>query len=239
MPASEKILWVVHYDSLDAFVKKADDVGVTGVAIRTDNNIPMAIAKFHAKGIKVYGWRWPSARRDSCMNEANNVVALLAQGLDGYFVDPEGEPGKPYDWNQDGLDKLAKDFCSTITSAAPNKPFGTTSHYKAKTIFKKLPWAAFFKYSTVLLPQAYWKVAGGNVGHGDPKENYEVALDKWEAAGGDRTKIVPMAGELAKVKASEIDTYAATAAANNVKTLHFYDYNGGVKQPVWDAIARA
>ncbi|HVZ50773.1 MAG TPA: hypothetical protein VG986_02325 [Pseudolabrys sp.] len=239
MPASEKILWVVHYESLDAFVKKAAEAGITGVAIRTDNDVPAAIAKFHAKGIKVYGWRWPSARRDSCMAEAKNVVALLQQGLDGYFVDPEGEPGKPYDWNRDGLDDLARDFCKAITSAAPGKPFGTTSHYRAKALFRKLPWAAFLGFSTVLLPQAYWKVTGGNVGHGDPKENYEVALDRWEAAGGDRAKIVPMAGELAKVSASDIAAYAATAVANNVKTLHFYDYNDNVKQAVWDAIARA
>jgi hypothetical protein len=141
--AREKVLWVVNYNKLDEFVRQASDIGATGVAIRSDNNLSQAIAKFHAKGIKVFGWRWPSAHRDPCLNEAAKIANLLGKGLDGYFVDPEGEKGKPYDWDLPGLEGLAEDFCRTITSAAPNKPFGVSSHYRAKKYSQGCPGRRF------------------------------------------------------------------------------------------------
>jgi hypothetical protein len=236
---AEKILWVVGYDSLNDFVQKSVDVGVTGVAIRTDNDLNAAIAAFHQNNIKVYGWRWPSAQRAVCMGEAQRIVGLLGGGLDGYFVDPEGAPGKPYDWNQNGLDGLASDFCDAITSAAPDKPFGVTSHYKARAVFPNLPWATFFQFSSVLLPQAYWRSSEGVIGHGNPAENYQVALTAWANAGGDPAKIVPMAGELKVSQAGDIDAYVAAAQAHNIGTLHFYTYEDGVPGPVWDAVANA
>jgi hypothetical protein len=239
MSASEKILWVVNYDTLDEFLKKSVEVGVTGVAIRTDNDLNKAIPAFHAKKIKVYGWRWPSAKRDACMAEANKAIALLANGLDGYFVDPEGAPGKPYDWDQAGLDPLAADFCKAITSSAPGKPFGTTSHYRGKFTFPKLPWASFFKFSSVLLPQAYWRSSEGTIGHGIPEDNYRVALDSWTKTGGDRTKIVPMAGELASSTAAEICAHVKEAQAQAIDALHFYAYEASVKAGVWSAVAKA
>jgi hypothetical protein len=53
----EKILWVVNYNSLDQFVQRAIAAKVTGVAIRTDNNVTNAITAFHNNGMKVFGWR--------------------------------------------------------------------------------------------------------------------------------------------------------------------------------------
>jgi hypothetical protein len=235
----EKVLWVVNYNKLDEFVKRAVAVGATAVAIRTDNDISKALPVFKGKNIKVYGWRWPSAMVDPAMKEATKVVGLLAEGMDGYYVDPEGEPGKPYDWDQNGLEKLAEDFCRKITSAAPGKPFGTTSHYRGNKLFKRLPWKSFFKFSTVLLPQAYWRVDGGVVGHGIPKDNYDQSIEFWTATGGDKAKIVPMAGELAHTTAGEIDEYVSAAKNQGIRELHFYTHLPNVKDGVWKAIARA
>ena len=239
MPAQEKVLWVVGYDDLDAFRDRAVAIGATAVAIRTDNNVAAAIGPFHEKNIKVYGWRWPSAVRADALREADAAASLLAQGMDGYIVDPEGAPGKPYNWDRPGLEALADEFCTTVTSGAPGKLFGTTSHYRAKHVFPNIPWARFFAHSTVLLPQAYWQSDEGRIGHGDAAENYRVALDAWVAAGGDRAKIVPMAGELASVADDEVDAHVAEAAAQAVNFLHFYTYDGGVDEEVWDAIKRA
>ncbi len=235
----EKVLWVVNYDMLDGFAKKAAAVGATAVAIRTDNDISKAIPVFKAKNIKVYGWRWPSAKVDAAMKEAAKAVGLLAEGMDGYYVDPEGEPGKPYDWDLKGLDKLAEDFCKKITSAAPGKTFGTTSHYRGNKVFARLPWQSFFKYSTVLLPQAYWRVDGGVVGHGIPKDNYDQSIQFWTTTGGAKEKIVPMAGELAHVTAAEINQYVSAAKAQGVSELHFYTHQDSVKDSVWNAIKSA
>jgi hypothetical protein len=239
MPITEKCLWAVGYSSLADFVARSVATGMTSVAIRTDNDLPAAIAAFKGHDIAVYGWRWPSAQRAAAMQEANNVARLLGKGLAGYIVDPEGAPGESYDWDQDGLAGLASDFCQAIATAAAGKPFGVTSHYKAKDVFPRLPWAAFFANATVLLPQAYWRVAGGQVGSGQPAENYTTSIAQWHAAGADLAKIVPMAGELAHVKAADVTTYVQTAQAQGRSALHFYTYEDGIQQAVWDAIAAA
>jgi hypothetical protein len=239
MPTHDKVLWVVNYDRLEHFVEKSLDIGVSGVAIRTDNNVVRAIPAFHDHGIKVFEWRWPSAKRDPAMREADKVTDLLSRGLDGYIVDPEGARGKPYDWDLDGLDQLADDFCRTITAASAGKPFGTTSHYRGKKVYPRLPWPIFFEHSTILLPQAYWRSDQGTIGSGIPENNYRLALDLWTQTGGDRTKIVPMAGELGQVTSEEIDAYASEAAVRAIRTLHFYAFDDEVDDSVWDAIQRA
>jgi hypothetical protein len=239
MSEPKKVLWVVNYDTLKGFVERATSVKATAVAIRTDNDLASAISAFHDKGIEVYGWRWPSAMRDPALKEADKAAGLLAKGLDGYYVDPEGAKGKPYDWDQNGLEKLAADFCKLVRSGAPDKPFGTTSHYRGKKVHGKLPWASFFKYSTVLLPQAYWRFEDGDIGHGIPGDNYRASLDFWESTGAPRNKIVPMGGSLGYVTAAEINAYVKEAKAQKIPSLHFYAAREGVNSSVWNAIANA
>ena len=240
MATTEKILWVVHYNTIDDFVAMSEKAGATGVAIRTDNNLELAIERFHKKGIKVYGWRWPSANQDPAMKEAAKGAKLLRDfGMDGYFVDPEGEPGKPWDWNKSGLSNLADDFCSTVRAGDPAKRFGVTSHFKAQLVFPKLPWAAFFAHADVLLPQAYWRVAGGIVFKGDPAQNYRFALKHWANAGGNPDLIVPMAGEIALTTATKIAEHAAEAVNNGRSELHFYTALPSVMAPIWQAIKNA
>lgn len=236
---SAKVLWVVNYNNLNEFLQRAQSARVTAVAIRTDNNIAQALGPFHAAGMKVYGWRWPSAQTAGALAEANRAAALLAQGMDGYFVDPEGQPGKPFDWNRPGLQDLATQFCTTIKSAAPAKPLGVTSHYRAQQIFPNLPWAAFFANADILLPQAYWRVAQGPVHHADPAENYRDSIQAWVQAGGTKAKIQPMAGELVHVHGNEVKAYAQEASNQGVATLHFYTDEPGITDEVWGAVAQA
>ena len=239
MSDEKKILWVVNYDELSWFVERAQFVRATGVAIRTDNNLENAITRFHDVDIKVYGWRWPSAHHDPAMKEADKVIKLIGKGLDGYFVDPEGKPGAPFNWDKDGLDELADEFCSAITAASPGLPFGTTSHYRAKKIYKHLPWKSFFKHSTVFLPQAYWHTDGGIVGHGIPGDNFRVSMDFWADTGAPREQILPMAGELHRSTPGEIRLYVQEAKKQHVSCLHFYTAMESVKPAVWNAIAQA
>jgi Bacterial SH3 domain len=234
----EKVLWVVDYNTLNWFVDRATFVKATAVAIRTDNDLDQAIPAFHAKGIKVYGWRWPSAERVRAMKEAQNVVNLLNKGLDGYYVDPEGSPGHHYDWDQKNLQSIAEDFCKEITAASTGKPFGTTSHFRAKKVFNKLPWDSFFKYSNIFLPQAYWESSDGKINGGDPEKNYRQSLDEWETTGAPRDKIVPMAGELEYSTPAQIKEYAEEAKKQGVASLHFYTATKKVKSEVWDEVAK-
>jgi len=234
-----KTIWVVNYDDLAQFVIRCVAVGATSVAIRTDNDLVKAIAEFHKVGISVFGWRWPSAKRDAAMKEADKVSSLLVNGLDGYYVDPEGAPGKSYDWDQAGLEQLATDFCTKIKTAAPTKILGTTSHYRGKKAFGKLPWSQFFQYSDVLLPQAYWRSTEGVIGHGIPQDNYRMSQIFWSQTGAPTNKIIPIAGELGVSTSAEIDAYVKEAKTQGIADLHFYAFEDSVKESVWSAIARA
>ncbi|MDC7824698.1 hypothetical protein PQS90_05995 [Pseudomonas sp. BLCC-B13] len=243
MAAIEKVLWVVNYNTLNDFLTMALQTNASAVAVRTDNDMEHAITEFHKHGIKVYGWRWPSARRDAAIKEANKAASLILKGMDGYYVDPEGDPGKPWDWDQSGLDILANDFCKIIKDAIvkSNSPkiFGVTSHYRGKKVFGKLPWKIFFNYADLFLPQAYWRTSAGTVGHGIPADNYKASLEFWTATGATPSKIVPMAGEIHHATASEINQYAKAADSFGVKELHFYTYEVKVSPSVWTAIAKA
>jgi hypothetical protein len=237
MAAKEKVLWVVNCPSLDSFLGKADDVGATGVAIRTDNDVPSAIAAGHLRGLKVYGWRWPSTKPDKAMEEAHRAAALFGQGLDGYFTDPEQSDTASLNWDDASLASLADEFCSTIVAAAGDKPFGVTSHGTAESVAPNLPWTTFFKYATVLLPQAYWRSTGGVIKPGTPEANYVAAVDAWTKAGGVLASIVPMAGELGVATGGEITEYALTAKSAAVDALHFYAFQTNVADDVWTAIS--
>jgi hypothetical protein len=237
MPATEKVLWVVNYNDVDDFFAVAKAVGANSVAIRSDNNLKKAIAKFHPAAIKVYGWRWPSSQHDAAMNEADKIANLLRnEDLDGYFADPEGDPGKPWDWDRKGLESLAEDFSATIKQAAGTKRYGVTSHYRAKHTFAKLPWAEFFAHADVLLPQSYWRSTGGVIGHGIPADNYQRGIEAWTDAGGGSIPIVPMAGELGSSKAAEVREYAKAASDHGITELHYYTTEPSVTQAVWDAV---
>lgn len=236
---NEKVLWVVGYNSLAQFIQRAVAARVTAVAVRTSNDMPLAIAAAHAANLKIYGWRWPSANPGPAMAEADRAVTFLNQGMDGYFVDPEGEPGQPYDWDQNGLEQLANDFCVRVKQAAGTKPLGVTSHYRAREIFPRLPWAAFFQHADVLLPQAYWRVAGGPVFHGNPTENYQRSIQAWTQSGGVPAKIQPMAGELIHVTGAEITAYVTAAQNAGRPALHFYTDETGINSGVLDAIRQA
>lgn len=236
---NEKILWVVGYNSVAQFIQRALAANVTSVAVRTSNNMPEAIAAAHAANLKIYGWRWPLSSSAGAMAEANRAATLLGQGMDGYFTDPEGEHGQPYDWDKPGLAPLADQFCTTIKSAAGTKPFGVTSHFLAKQRFSNLPWAAFFQHADVLLPQAYWRVDQGPVHHANPVENFRDSIQAWVQAGGAREKIQPMAGELRHVSGAEVGQHVGEANNQGITTLHFYTDEAGITQDVWNAIAQA
>jgi hypothetical protein len=235
---AEKVLWVVGYNSLTQFINRAVAANVTAVAVRTDNNMPQAITAAHNANLKIYGWRWPSAKPGPAMAESDRAVMFLNQGMDGYFVDPEGSEHSD-NWDQNGLEQLARDFCTRVKQTAGARPLGVTSHYRAREIFTRLPWEAFFEHADVLLPQAYWRSDGGTIGSGDPAQNYQRSIQAWMDAGGDQAKIVPMAGELRRVTGVEITEHVGAAQNAGIPTLHFYTDEPGISSGVWDAIRQA
>jgi hypothetical protein len=232
----EKVLWVVNYPDLDAFLATAIEIGAARVAIRTDNDVSKAIKPCHDRSIQVFGWRWPYADATHAKAEAARVNTLFQAGLDGYYVDPEGAPGEPWDWDMPGLAQVAKAFCTQIVNSSSGRPIGVTSHYRAADVYPHLPWREFVSASTVLLPQAYWRADGGKIGSGLPDVNYDVALAAWKKIDTANAVIEPMAGELAHITSQELKTYAKAAQSHNVETLHFYDWTTGIPHEIWQTI---
>ena len=237
MTFASKTLWAVGYSSLSRFIQIAQSIGASEVAIRTDNNLERAIDRFHEVGIGVIGWRWPSAERARAMIEADRAKKFFDLGMDGYYVDPEGAPGEHYDWDQQGLEGGASDFCSAIVAAAAGRRFGVTSHFRGKFQHRNLPWAQFFEQADVLLPQSYWRTSKGTVKGGDPAANYREGISSWVATGGSLSLICPMAGELASVQGVELNSYGAQATQSGVAAGHFYTYDDKVTDDVWATVA--
>lgn len=237
-----KILWTVHVPDLHSFQNRAEEVGASAVAVRTDfDNFHDAIPAFHDAGIRILGWRFPSTVRDRALAQAQHVVDLMELGLDGFIADPESDPNPHLNWDQSGLEDLAREFCETIRSRFPAKLFGTTSHFRARRVFPNLPFGVFISNSDEVYPQAYWRVQTDHgprpVSGGKPAPNYAEALDAWREAGADPGTIVPMAGEIAVVTREEIAAYGAAAATHGIEQLHFYTADDPVPDAVWQAIA--
>jgi hypothetical protein len=106
MANMRKVLWIVDGDK-DALLERARYVGAQAVCIRTTNAwLKGSVQAIKQWGFDVYAWRWPSVDPSSNTNhdhveaEIDFVKGLIAEGLDGYIVDPEADDGRDSDnWN--------------------------------------------------------------------------------------------------------------------------------------------
>jgi hypothetical protein len=239
----DKTLWIAFEHTPDDLIAKAKEMGASGVAIRTVNPLDRdTIGRYHDQNLKVYGWLFPAVVRGSeyryALDEADYVASkLVPAGLDGYFFDPEGsDRDNPRNWDQPGLEELAKKYCKTIKDAIPpGRPFlfGLSSHYLGRETYPHLPWSVFVDHSEIMLPQSYWRYEDNhqshNIGHG-PKRNYEDGKAAWSRFANGK-KVLPMAGELGLVTKAEIEAHALAAAGRSLHEaasdstrteLHFY-----------------
>jgi hypothetical protein len=159
---------------------------------------------------------------------------LIPAGLDGYIVDPESDKaGDNNDWNQTSLAPIAKEFCSTIRTAAQGKPFlfGTTSGciYPSPQGKPNIPWSEFFGASDALYPQCYWRMTVEKHGKdvpldingGTPAKAIARGMPAWKARANGQP-IIPMAGEIDLNTAAEIAQYGQELKQSNLDEAHFY-----------------
>jgi hypothetical protein len=250
---TSKVLWVVGMTDVaseNRLLQHAQAAGIGTVCVRSTNaRLPDAIARFHAKNIKVYAWRWPAVRPTTGVphyyapDEADYVVTtLMPKGLDGYMADPESDnPGDANDWNDVSLAPLAKAFCKRIRDGATaaglgNFRIGVTSGCIYPTNHAKIPWQEFVAASDVLLPQSYWRVAGGSANGGKPQTAIAKGLTSWSAIAAGKP-IVPMAGEIDLVDATGIAAYGTEMKNKGIIEGHFYADSANVSSAVLTAIA--
>lgn len=249
MPSfARKILWIVGMTNQaveNRLRAHALAIGADGVCIRTTNaSLPGAIGRFHAAGLKVYGWRWPAVVPTSGPNhynavkEAQYVAAhLIPGGLDGYIADPESDAGSANnDWNRPGLAQLAHDYCHIIRQAAgPQFAFGVTSGCIYPTNRPNIPWAEFVAASHALFPQTYWRARLGPAGAptdingGTPAEAIARGIQSWAAIAHGKP-VIPMAGEIDVCTPQELTAYGNRVKQLGINQFHFYADLANVSQ---------
>jgi len=246
---TKKVLWVVD-GSRDRLLDRATYIGASAVAVRTTNNwLKAAMPAFKAKNIDVLAWRWPGVRPANtaghyfALEEAQFVVEeLIPAGLSGYIVDAESDgPDHPGDdWDHANLDTLAANFCDTIKTAGrkktPNFLFGITSGRKYPTSFPNIPWKTFVQCADAVYPQFYWYGDSGPEGGGTPQSAFDSGMKSWKTLNFGAMRIVPIIGQIAHVKATEISSYSAILNANKFDEVHFYSDTTAVPQANYDAM---
>jgi hypothetical protein len=249
----QKILWTVgmhDQNEEERLLSHAQAVGATGVAVRTSNGrLPDAIGRFHAEGIRVYGWRWPARRSTTspphyyAPEQAAYVAeTLIPAGLDGYFADIESDNnGGANDWDDPALAPLAAQFCATIRAAAPEGfVFALTSGAPQPHNPPGIPWAEFVAASDYLLPQTYWRMRTDtgvvNVNGGTPLSAIAVGDSRWAPIAAGKV-LVPMIGELDGVTPAQIAAFGAALSARGERRLHVYTDSGAVTPALLAAVA--
>ena len=247
MALAHKFLWIVNMDTQaieTQFAKHALAIGASGVCIRTSSaRLATSIKNFKQIGLRVYGWRWPSATTAGATSEANRVAkTLIPAGLDGYIIDPESDGPGANDWNKPGLGPLAANFCKIIRTAGGKKfVIGTTSGcaYPSPGSKPNIPWKEFFAASDILLPQTYWRWTNNgkvsDINGGTPAKAIKRGMAAWQPM-AQVTPILPMLGEADVVTPDEIAKYGDELAGLKVSEGHFYTDNGRISVPNLAAI---
>jgi hypothetical protein len=236
---SEKVLWTVFMrnEAEEArLLSHAQSAGVTAVAVRTSNlRLAGAIERFHNRGIKVYGWRWPAKQQTTsppnyyAIDQAHFIVStLIPAGLDGFYADIEsdGDSGAN-DWDNAALAPLATQFCEIIVNAASaGFEFSVSSGARQPTHNPNIPWASFSPFCNYVMPQAYWRWTGESglaesINGGTPTTALAKAEVSWGNVFPDKP-LIPIMGELDVVTAGEITSYADLIAAKGISQFHAY-----------------
>jgi hypothetical protein len=139
---------VAHRAGLtDVFVKVADGPVKFGVYAGRDV-VPPVVQALKAVGIRVWGWQYVYGN-----NPAGEELIASARikelGLDGYIVDAEVE------FKKAGWGARAETYLSRLKANNPNVTIAFSS-YRWPHYHPEFPWAVFYKYCDINMPQVYW-----------------------------------------------------------------------------------
>jgi hypothetical protein len=247
-----KVLWVVDGDK-NGLLEQANYVRAQAVCIRTTNGwLKGSVQDIKKQGFDVYAWRWPSVDPASNSNhhyaddEARFATDLIAEGLDGYIVDPEADDGRNSDnWNSAHWADLANKFCNTIKLAGrqknPHFLFGTTSGCDYPVIKPDIPWSVFLAHSDAVYPQIYWAPNFIKAKRTTPDAAWKIGMTAWRKILPGSMTVHPILGEIKINKPAEIARFGQIMIENgNTDEVHFYTYDDDMRdaewQDTWDAL---
>ena len=240
-----KVLWIVDGDQ-NKFLERAKYVRAQAVCIRTINAwLKGSVQDIKKQGLDVYAWRWPSvdpnsnARHHYVEDEIEFVEGLIAEGLDGYIVDPESDDGRDSDdWNDAKWAGLADHFCDAIKSAGrqknPDFLFGTTSGCDYPVIKPKIPWSTFLAYSDAVYPQIYWAPDYITAKRTTPDAAWKIGTAAWKKIVPAGMPVHPILGEIGTNTPDELARFGQIMIDNkNTDEVHFYTYEDQLVAPAW------
>jgi len=131
----------------DVFVKVADGPIKFGVYSKVDK-VPAVVAALKAVGVRVWGWQYIYGNNPT--GEADIATARIKElGLDGYIVDAEME------FKKAGWGARAETYLSRLKANNQDVTIAFSS-YRYPHYHPEFPWAVFFKYCDINMPQVYW-----------------------------------------------------------------------------------
>lgn len=134
----------------DVFVKVADGAVKFGVYNKVDK-VPAVVQALRGVGIQVWGWQYVYGANPAG-EEAVATQRIRELGLDKYIVDAEVE------FKQPGYASRAETYLSRLKANNPGVTIAFTS-FRFPHYHMEFPWATFFKYCDINIPQVYWEKA--------------------------------------------------------------------------------
>lgn len=188
---------------LEAMVDKAKATGISWICVllgwypteskdsypngtRNHSRIEAARDRFHAAGIEVWAWGWPSPKWATPFL-VNVVQKAQAIGLDGVILDPESD--------YYGKATEAADLMKRARKSAPKLAIGVSS-YGAPWYHGSFPFTTFAQYADFGVPQVY------DLNDKMGPEYQKKGVEAWQALGF--TKVIPSL-TTAKSSAAELE----------------------------------
>ncbi len=164
-----KIAAAAHRAGLtDVFIKVADGVYKFNVVNGVDL-VPGAVQALRAVGVRVWGWQYCYGTQPE-LEEKVATQRIQVLKLDGYIVDAEVE------FKKAGFDKNAEKYLSLLRQHNPHVTIAFSS-YRWPSYHPEFPWAVFYKYCDINMPQNYWLQAH------NAKEQTERTFAEFEKMG--------------------------------------------------------
>lgn len=139
---------VAHRAGLtDVFIKVADGPLKFGVYAGKDL-VPGVVQALKAVGIKVWGWQYVYGN-DPAGEERIATARIKELGLDAFIVDAESE------FKKAGWAARAETYLSKLKANNTNCTIAFSS-FRFPHYHPEFPWAVFFKYCDINMPQVYW-----------------------------------------------------------------------------------
>ncbi len=195
----------------DVFVKVADGPVKFGIYNGKDY-VPATVAALKAVGIKVWGWQYCYGN-DPAGEEKVASLRMKELGLTSYIVDAETE------FKKSGWGARAETYLTRLKANNPGVTIAFSS-FRFPHYHPEFPWAIFYKYCDINMPQVYWLQAH------NAKDQTEICFQKFEAMG--KMPIIP-AGPAWKENGwrptvQEIADFEAVAEKHGSKLVSYWDW---------------